>query len=111
MTVPSFGISMDAPTSADAACERLRRIQKRIAAMVMEIITIPLTVQSAMVPAWLPECECVGGAVELEDALAEDVIAEDVIAEDALAEDVCTPEAPKIAPGPYSGVSRSNVGV
>ena len=101
MAIPSFGIRMDEPTSADAACERLRRIQKRIATMVMEIITITPTVQPAMVPAWLPEFECVGGAVELEDALAEDV----------LAEDVYTPEAPKIAPGPYSGVSRSNVGV
>jgi hypothetical protein len=97
MAIPSFGISMDAPTSADAACERLRRIQKRIAAIVMEIIAIPPTVPPAMAPAWPPECECVGGAVELEDALP--------------AEDVYTPEAPKIAPGPYSGVSRSNVGV
>jgi hypothetical protein len=58
----------------------------------------------------------VGGAVELEDALAEEVLAEDVIAEDVLAEDVLawdvyTPKAPKIAPGPYSGVTISNVGV
>ena len=49
--------------------------------------------------------------MELEDALAEEVLAEDVIAEDVLAWDVYTPKAPKIAPGPYSGVSRSNVGV
>jgi hypothetical protein len=35
-------------------------------------------------------------------------LAEDV---DVLAEDVDTPEAPKIAPGPYSGLSISNVGV
>ena len=103
MPVPSFGVSRDASTSADVACERLRRIQKRIAAKVMEIITIPPTVPPAMVPAWLPECECV---MELEDALAEDVIAEDV-----LAENVYTPEAPKIAPRPYSGVSISNVRV
>jgi hypothetical protein len=109
--VPSFGVSRDASTSADVACERLRRIQKRIAAIVMEIIAIPPTVPPAMAPAWLPECECVGGAVELEDALAEEVLAEEVLAEGVLAENVYTPEAPKIAPGPYSGVSRSNVGV
>jgi hypothetical protein len=60
-----------------------------------------------MAPVWLPECEC---AVEdaVEDALAEDVTvladAEDVLA----AESVYTPEAPKIAPGPYSGLSISN---
>jgi hypothetical protein len=99
--VPSFGISRDASTSADAACERLRRLQKRIAAIVMEIIAIPPMMPPAMAAAWLPECECVGGAVELEDALTEEVPAEDVY----------TPEAPKIAPGPYSGVSVSNVGV
>jgi hypothetical protein len=104
--VPSFGVSRDASTSADVACERLRRIQKRIAAIVMEIIAIPPTVPPAMAPAWLPECECVGDAVELEDALAEEVLAEAV-----LAENVYTPEAPKIAPGPYSGVSISNVRV
>jgi hypothetical protein len=67
----------------------------------MEIIAIPPMMPPAMAAAWLPECECVGGAVELEDALTEEVPAEDVY----------TPEAPKIAPGPYSGVSISNVGV
>lgn len=58
----------------------------------------------AMAPTWLLECECMGGAVE-------DALAEDVVTEEALAEDVYTPEAPKIAPGPYSGVPISNVGV
>ena len=56
----------------------------------MEIIAIPPMTPTAMAPVWLPECEDVADAVE--DALAE-------------AEDVYTPEAPKIAPGPYSGLS------
>ena len=56
----------------------------------MEIIAIPPMTPTAMAPVWLPECEDVVDAVE--DALAE-------------AEDVYTPEAPKIAPGPYSGLS------
>ena len=54
----------------------------------MEIIAIPPTTPPAMAPAWPPDFEDVGDAVE--DALAE-------------AEDVNTPEAPKTAPGPYSG--------
>jgi hypothetical protein len=62
----------------------------------MEIITIPPMTPPAMAPAWPPECEGVEDGVE--DALGE-------------AEDVYTPEAPKIAPGPYSGLSISNVGV
>jgi hypothetical protein len=53
----------------------------------MEIIAIPPVTPPAMAPAWPPECECVEDAVE--DALA----------------DVDTPDAPKIAPGPYSGLS------
>jgi hypothetical protein len=64
----------------------------------MEIIAKPPTMPPAMAPPWLLECECVEGAVE--DALAENEVTEGV-----LAEDVYTPEAPKIAPGPYSGVS------
>jgi hypothetical protein len=62
----------------------------------MEIIAIPPMTPPAMAPAWPPECEGVEDGVE--DALA-------------VAEDVYTPEAPKIAPGPYSGLSISNVGV
>ena len=56
----------------------------------MEIIAIPPITPPAMAPAWPPEREAVEDAVE------------DVLAE---AEDVYTPEAPKIAPGPYSGLS------
>jgi hypothetical protein len=61
-----------------------------------------------MAPVWLPECECA-----VEDALAdsEDVTvladAEEVLA----AESVYTPEGPKTAPGPYSGLSISNMSV
>jgi hypothetical protein len=63
----------------------------------MDIIAIPPMTPPATALAWPPECEGVEDAVE--DALAE-------------AEDVYTPEAPKIAPGPYSGLSSiSNVGV
>ena len=62
-------------------------------------IAIPM-IEPRMACAWPPESDCVGGAVKIEDALTE-----------VPAEDVYTPEAPKIAPGPYSGVSRSNVGV
>jgi hypothetical protein len=65
----------------------------------MEIIAIPPITPPAMAPVWPPECEGVEGGVE--DALADDVDAPDVY----------TPEAPKIAPGPYSGVSISNVSV
>jgi hypothetical protein len=54
----------------------------------MEVNAIPPVTPPAMAPAWLPECECVGGAVG-----------------DALAEDVYTPQGLKIAPGPYSGLS------
>jgi hypothetical protein len=66
-----------------------------------------------MTPVWLLDCEgvTVGGAVggmPAEDVLAEDVLAEDVRV-DVVAVD--TPEAPKIAPGPYSGVSILNVDV
>jgi hypothetical protein len=71
-------------------------------------ITPPAT-PPAIGPPWPLEWEGLGSAVE--DTLAEDVLAEDVLAEDVLAEDVNTPEAPKIAPGPYSGLSTSNVGV
>ena len=59
----------------------------------MEITAIPPTAPPAIGPAWLPECECMGSDVE--DALADGV----------LAEEVYTPSAPKIAPGPYSGLS------
>jgi hypothetical protein len=63
--------------------------------MTMEIAAIPPTTP----PAIAPPCEVLpfegpgvgdGVTVELEDALAEDVD---------------TPAAPKIAPGPYSGLS------
>jgi hypothetical protein len=80
------------------------KTQRHIAATTMKINAIPPMTPPTMAPAWLPECECLGGTVE--DALAEDVVTEEV-----LAEDVYTPEAPKIAPGPYSGLSISNVGV
>ena len=65
-----------------------------VAATAMEIIAIPPMTPAAMAPAWLPECEDVADAVEdaVEVALAE-------------VEVVYTPEAPKIAPGPYSGLS------
>ena len=90
--------------------------------MVMEIIDIPPTAPPAMTPTWTPECEGVGGAVRdaleeglpKEDMLAENVLVMDALAEDvlvvgALAVDVDTPEDPRIAPGPYSGVSISNM--
>jgi hypothetical protein len=57
----------------------------------MDIIAIPPMTPPAMAPAWPPE-ECEGVEDGVEDALAE-------------AEDVYTPEAPKFAPGPYSGLS------
>jgi hypothetical protein len=63
-------------------------------------IAIPM-IESRMACAWPPESDCVGGAVKIEDALTEEVPAEDVY----------TPEAPKIAPGPYSGVSIPNMRV
>jgi hypothetical protein len=65
----------------------------------MEIIAILPMTPPAMGPAWPPECEGVEDAVE------------DALADDADTPDVETPEAPKIAPGPYSGPSISNVGV
>jgi hypothetical protein len=84
----------------------------------MEIIPV-LPRTPPIVPAWLPECEGVGGVVE--DALEEEALTEYPPAEyalvefahagDVLAEDVYTPEEPRIAPGPYSGPSISNVGV
>lgn len=56
-----------------------------------------------------------------EDTLVEDTLVEDTLAEDTLAgyalvedshgEDVYTPPGPKIAPGPNSGASISNVDV
>jgi hypothetical protein len=59
------------------------------------IIAIPPMTPPAMAPgpAWPPECECVEDGVE--DALVDDVDTPEVY----------TPEGPKIAPGPYSGVS------
>ena len=45
------------------------------------------------------------------DVLTEDVLTEDMLTEDVLGVGVYTPEDPKIAPGPYSGVSILNVGV
>ena len=62
--------------------------------------TIPPMTLPAMTPAWLFDLECEGE----EDAVG-DI---DALAEDVLAEEVDTPEAPKIAPGPYSGPSKSN---
>jgi len=49
----------------------------------MEIIAIPPTTPPAMTPAWPPECEGVGGAVE--EALAEGLLEEDTLEEDMLA--------------------------
>jgi len=66
----------------------------------MDIIaTIPPMTPPAMAPAWPPECE------GLEDGV------EDTLVDDVVTPEVDTPEAPKIAPGPYSGVSISNVSV
>jgi hypothetical protein len=99
----SISIGRDAPTPADATCERFRR-RKRIAKMTMEIVAIPPTTP----PAIAPEFEVLpfggtgvgdGVPAELEDALAEDV---DTTG--GLAEDVVTVVS-KIAPGPYSGLS------
>ena len=91
------------------------------------IVVLPRT--PPMAPAWLTECECGGGAMEdtfegdtfAEDKLTEDTLVEDTLAEDTLAgyalvedshgEDVYTPPGPKIAPGPNSGASISNVDV
>ena len=64
----------------------------------------PPTTPPAIAPAWLLEWEGLGVAVG--GAPAEDVLVEDVVAGG-----VDTPEAPKIAPGPISGLSISNVGV
>jgi hypothetical protein len=44
-------------------------------------------------------------------APAEDVLVEGVLVRGVPAEEVDTPKAPKIAPGPNSGLSISNVGV
>ena len=97
LTDPSLSIGWEAADvasmPAEAVCERLRRRYKN-AATAMEISATPPTTPPAMGPAWLLECEGVGDAVE-----------------DAPAEDVNTPEGPKNAPGPYSGLSISNVGV
>ena len=67
----------------------------------MEIIAIPPITPPAMAPPWPPECECVVEAAAVEDAV-------EVAVGDTLTPDVNTPEAPKIAPGPYSGPSISN---
>lgn len=69
----------------------------------MEIIAIPPMTPPTTAPVWPPECEGVEDDVEdgVEEALADDVDTPGVD----------TPEAPKIAPGPYSGVSMSNIGV
>jgi hypothetical protein len=58
----------------------------------METTTIPPTVLPTIDPTF--ELFLFGGAVGVGDPV-----------EDALAEDVDTPDAPKIAPGPYSGLS------
>ena len=86
------------------------------------IAVLPRTIP--IVLAWLPEFEVVGGVMEdapKEDALEEDTLTEDAIVEDVLAEyalveyalgeDVYTPDGLKIAPGPNSGLSISNVAV
>jgi hypothetical protein len=62
-----------------------RRRQRKTAAMMMEIAAIPLTTPPAITP---------GFKLPFGDPVA-----------DAAAEDVYTPEGPKIAPGPYSGLS------
>jgi hypothetical protein len=82
----------------------------------MEITAIPPTTPPAIAPAFEPLN--IGGGVEVEDpvpvedALTEDVPVEDTLVEDMSVEDalaggvpVYTPDAPKIAPGPYSGLS------
>ena len=61
----------------------------------MEIIAKLPMMPPAMAPACPPECKSVEGPVGV--ALP--------------AEDVYTPEGPKTVPGPYSGLSITNVGV
>ncbi len=70
----------------------------------MEMAAIPVTTPPTMAPEFelLPP-EPDEGPVK--DALGEVVDPPKV----ALGEIVDTPEGPKIAPGPYSGLSRSNV--
>jgi len=81
----------------------------------MEMAAIPVTTPPTMAPEFEllppepdegPVKDALGEVVDtLEDALGEIV---DML-EDELGEIVDTPEGPKIAPGPYSGLSRSNV--
>jgi len=65
---------------------------------------IPPTTPPAIAPAWLL-WEGLGDAVGRAVGPAKDALVEGV-----LAGGVDTPEAPKIAPGPISGLSVSNVG-
>ena len=98
-------IGWDTPTPADATRERLLRRQK-IAAIKMREITaiLPITTPAMALP-WPPECEFANDVEE--DTAVEDAV--EVAVEDVLTPDVNTPEAPKIAPGPYSGPSISNM--
>jgi hypothetical protein len=80
----------------------------------MEIIAIPPMTPAAMTPAWPAFEDGRGTMVEstlVEDVFAVDVLVGDVFAVNVLVGDVYTPEGPKIVPGPYSGLSISNVGV
>jgi hypothetical protein len=63
--------------------------------MTMEIVAIPPTTPPAIAPAF--ELLPFGGVGAMDGVPVE--------VEDALAEDVDTPDGPKIAPGPYSGLS------
>ena len=82
----------DALTPADAARERLHRRQKIAETAMMMMIAIPPTTPHTIATAFklLPFGRGVEDGVAEEDALA--------------GEGVYTPEAPKIAPGPYSGL-------
>ena len=65
----------------------------------METIAIPPTTPPAIAPTFelLPFGAAVRDGDPVEDARAEEMA------------DVYTPDGPKIAPGPYSGLSMSNV--
>ena len=68
-----------------------------------EITAIPPMIPPAIMMAAMepPECE------DMEDAVEDAAVGDDmeVAVGDTLTPDVNTPEAPKIAPGPYSGPS------
>jgi hypothetical protein len=75
----------------------------------MELVAIPPMTPPAMTPGWPPFEDGKGVVVKrVEDVY---MLVEDVSAVYVLVEDVYTLLGPKIAPGAYSGLSISNVGV